>query len=254
MKKVSINTAVFLNQLENGRSQSECLKQLIGKPIAAIEVRGEFFQEDHRDLELATIQRLCKENDWQFYYSIPEALFTEGRLNENIFDYLVMANEFQIQGLKISLGDCQNTPASSLAKLQKALRAYSGVVTVENQPNQDGQLELFKDNLIKLLALVPELGYTFDSGNWYWIKEDPKSAFDSLKKWITVFHLKDIADLTTVRLGEGATNWQSMVQALNSEVPVFLEYGVATDEELDEEIQKVNLILWKGLQLTGNSL
>jgi hypothetical protein len=34
-----------------------------------------------------------------------------------------------------------------------------------------------------------------------------------------------------------------MVQALNSEVPVFLEYGVATDEELDEEIQKVNLIL-----------
>ena len=55
--------------------------------------------------------------------------------------------------------------------------------------------------------------------------------------------LKDIADLTTVRLGEGATNWQSMVQALNSEVPVFLEYGVATDEELDEEIQKVNLIL-----------
>jgi hypothetical protein len=43
---------------------------------------------------------LCKENDWQFYYSIPEALFTEGRLNENIFDYLVMANEFQIQGLK----------------------------------------------------------------------------------------------------------------------------------------------------------
>ena len=46
-----------------------------------------------------------------------------------------------------------------------------------------------------------------------------------------------------VRLGEGATNWQSMVQALNSEVPVFLEYGVATDEELNEEIQKVNLIL-----------
>jgi hypothetical protein len=37
-------------------------------------------------------------------------------------------------------------------------------------------------------------------------------------------------------------------------VPVFLEYGVATDEELDEEIQKVNLILWKGLQLTRNSL
>lgn len=34
-----------------------------------------------------------------------------------------------------------------------------------------------------------------------------------------------------------------MVQALNSEVPVFLEYGVTTDEELDEEIQKVNLIL-----------
>lgn len=243
MKKVSINTAVFLNQLENGNSQFECLKQLVGKPIGAIEVRGEFFKEDGRDQELAAIQRLCEENHWQFYYSIPEALFTEGKLNENIFDYIALANEFQIQGLKISLGNCQNTAAPSLAKLQKALRAYSGVLTVENQPNQDGQLNVFEANLIKLLALVPELGYTFDSGNWYWIKEDPQSAFDSLKKWITVFHLKDIADLTTVRLGEGATNWQPMVQALNSEVPVFLEYGVATDEELDEEIQKVNLIL-----------
>ena len=76
MKKVSINTAVFLNQLENGNSQFECLKQLVGKPIDAIEVRCEFFKEDGRDQELAAIQRLCEENHWQFYYSIPEALFT----------------------------------------------------------------------------------------------------------------------------------------------------------------------------------
>lgn len=71
------------------------------------------------------------------------------------------------------------------------------------------------------------LGYTFDSGNWYWIDQQPEPAFAALKSAITVFHLKDIKDQTTVMLGQGATDWHSLLGQLSPEIPVFLEYNIA---------------------------
>lgn len=40
---VNVNTAVFLDDMQNGKTQSDCLQALIGTNIQAIEVRGEFF-------------------------------------------------------------------------------------------------------------------------------------------------------------------------------------------------------------------
>ena len=42
---VSINTAIFENEVKKGKSQLECLKILPEKLIDSIEVRGEFFNE-----------------------------------------------------------------------------------------------------------------------------------------------------------------------------------------------------------------
>ena len=42
---VSINTAIFENEVKKGKSQLECLKSLPEKLIDSIEVRGEFFNE-----------------------------------------------------------------------------------------------------------------------------------------------------------------------------------------------------------------
>lgn len=41
-------------------------------------------------------------------------------------------------------------------------------------------------------------------------------------------------------LGEGLTDWKSLLKDLSNETPVFLEYGIPKNL-LDEEIEKVHL-------------
>ncbi|WP_369468571.1 sugar phosphate isomerase/epimerase family protein [Enterococcus faecalis] len=243
--KVSINTAVFLAEMQAGSKQSDCLEKLIGKPIDNIEIRGEFLTKDaHGELKL--IAALCDENHWGLYFSIPEELFSAGELNEAIFSYLKMAKENKVKGLKIGLGSFSELSAQAVVKLRKALQVSEVKVTVENQPNENGVLETFSKNLSTVLNEIPELGFTFDSGNWYWVEEKPEEAFQQLKKDITLFHLKDIKKLDTVMLGEGETNWEKLVFELENKVPVFLEYAI--DEHLlDQEINKVNSKLKKCL-------
>ena len=57
--KVSINTAVFLDHLNNGMSQLESLKILDGleNEIDNIQVRGEFFDEKTKDQEIENIKK-----------------------------------------------------------------------------------------------------------------------------------------------------------------------------------------------------
>ena len=60
--KVSINTAVFLDHLNNGMSQLESLKILDGleNEIDNIQVRGEFFDEKTKDQEIENIKKACQ--------------------------------------------------------------------------------------------------------------------------------------------------------------------------------------------------
>ena len=68
--KVSINTAVFLDHLNNGMSQLESLKILDGleNEIDNIQVRGEFFDEKTKDQEIENIKKACQNNGWGLYY------------------------------------------------------------------------------------------------------------------------------------------------------------------------------------------
>ena len=52
---VSINTAIFENEVKKGKSQLECLKSLPEKLIDSIEVRGEFFNEGKIEEELEDV-------------------------------------------------------------------------------------------------------------------------------------------------------------------------------------------------------
>ena len=58
--KVSLNTAVFLPQLERSKSQLACLLAVDAWPIDNIEVRGEFFAPATKVRELEQIAKLCQ--------------------------------------------------------------------------------------------------------------------------------------------------------------------------------------------------
>lgn len=240
--KVSINTAVFLHDIEAGESQYECLKRLIGKQIDNIEVRGEMFQGETKDEELKRINLLCADNDWNFFYSIPEQLFENNHINQNFQSYIAMAEKYHIDQLKISLGDFENITAQQLADLKELLGNTSVKVTIENQPNDNGIIQPFKKAINTLRNAQVPLGYTFDSGNWYWIYETPSDAFNNVSDYVTVYHLKDIKNQQTVMLDHGATDWRSMVKKLNSNIPIFLEYDIPNDE-LNNQIDTVNDVI-----------
>lgn len=243
--QVSINTAIFLDKVESGKSQYSCLENLTGAPIDNIEVRGEMFKEDSKDSELQDIKQLCMKNGWDFYYSIPEQLFNKDSINTNLESYLKMAKKYGISNLKISLGDASSISGNQLSELNNLLNEYSKVkVTIENQPNENGTLKNMAHQISMMMDKKIRLGYTFDSGNWYWIYEDPMESFNQLKDYIGVFHLKDIKDQTTVLLGEGATDWKKLINKLNPEVPVFLEYAIS-DDDLSGQIEAVNDVLRK---------
>lgn len=117
-------------------------------------------------------------------------------------------------------------------------------MTIENQPNDNGTLIEMKKAINYLNDNHIKLGYTFDSGNWYWIDENPHVAFDELRENISVFHLKDIKSKNTMMLNNGDTDWRYMLNKLGENIPVFLEYGIDENKIIDE-MEKVEDVLMK---------
>ncbi|MGA3233614.1 sugar phosphate isomerase/epimerase family protein [Lactiplantibacillus pentosus] len=241
--QVGINTAVYEDEVKAGVSQLDCIKTLVGRnEIGAVEVRGEFFKPTTKDTELAAISQLCRDNHWDLYYSVPEELFGPNGYNASLQTNLDMATKYQIKSLKYSLGKVSLMASSTLSQLRQLLMSSQTQVTIENQPNDNGQLGVVETALEWIKQQQLPLGYTFDSGNWYWIDQQPEPAFTTLKSAITVFHLKDIKNQNTMMLGDGDTDWQQLLKALPETTPVFIEYNIQS-QNLPEQIALVQQAL-----------
>ena len=240
---LSINTAVFEDEIKKGKSQLECLERLPDKIIDSIEVRGEFFDEERVEEELEEISNLCEKNRWKLFYSVPQELFNSDGFNQDIENKIALAEKYNVSNLKYSLGHI-NVKNTDINKLNDILNNTSVNVTIENQPNDNGSLVEMKKALNYLNDNHIKLGYTFDSGNWYWINENPHVAFDELRENISVFHLKDIKSKNTMMLNNGDTDWRYMLNKLGENIPVFLEYGIDENKIIDE-MKKVEDVLMK---------
>lgn len=240
---LSINTAVFEDEIKKGKSQLECLERLPDKIIDSIEVRGEFFDEERVEEELEEISNLCEKNRWKLFYSVPQELFNSDGFNQDIENKIALAEKYNVSNLKYSLGHI-NVKNTDINELNDILNNTSVNVTIENQPNDNGSLVEMKKALNYLNDNHIKLGYTFDSGNWYWINENPHVAFDELRENISVFHLKDIKSKNTMMLNDGNTDWKYMLNELDQNIPIFLEYGIDKDKVVDE-MEKVEEVLMK---------
>lgn len=240
---LSINTAVFEDEIKKGKSQLECLERLPDKIIDSIEVRGEFFDEERVEEELEEISNLCEKNRWKLFYSVPQELFNSDGFNQDIENKIALAEKYNVSNLKYSLGHI-NVKNVDVNELNDILNNTSVNVTIENQPNDNGSLVEMKKALNYLNDNHIKLGYTFDSGNWYWIDENPHVAFDELRENISVFHLKDIKSKNTMLLNNGDTDWRYMLNKLGENIPVFLEYEIDENKIIDE-MEKVEDVLMK---------
>ena len=115
--------------------------------------------------------------------------------------------------------------------------------TIENdQTKENGTFVCTKQTLEQIQKYQLPIGYTMDLGNWYWQKENPKEAFQQLKNQISIFHLKNInffeGKPETVMLEDGKIAWKDMIEQLDGDVKVFLEYPI-NDKEIENQIKTV---------------
>lgn len=243
--KVSVNTAIFVDCLNNGESQLSCLKSInqLKDQIDNIQVRGEFFKDETKDTELEEIKKLCQGNNWGLYYSVPEQFFINGTVSKSLKDNVEMAKKHNLPHLKYFIGDVSEVDPKEIANAALLLKETNVDLTLENLSNETGHLSTVLKGL-KAVANYNNIGFTYDAGNWYWVDEKPETAFAKLSDQITNYHLKDIKNKETVMLGEGTTDWKSMIFHLDPKIPIFLEYGIPHDK-IEQELAKVNAVIDK---------
>lgn len=247
MNKIGINLLVFKNDLDNGISQEEILHEIETLGVSIAEIRREYLK--HSTEELIEINKLSKKLNLEIYYSVPEKIASEKRLNSNIKVYFEEAKQMGSTHIKFNIGDLENLDIYEIKKLKDIINNFDMKVTIENdQTPENGTLK----SVINAIDVINNnsllVGYTFDLGNWYWQNEDPKNAFNLLNSKITVFHLKNIDILnnvpSTTLLSEGKIDWVLMLKEISKDVPIIIEYPIEKDNILAEVEQVKKALLY----------
>jgi sugar phosphate isomerase/epimerase len=229
MKKneLVINTLVFASDYKNGVTQTQMMDILKNVGITKVEVRREFMKDIEK--ENKEIGEKAKENHMDVFYSVPEYLYIDKKLQlTSIEQYFKEAKDMGCHRVKVATGDYGTVKQEDMAALNSLLEKYEIKLTVENdQTKENGRI-----------------GMTFDIGNWIWQKEDPLNNAKRLSEYVSYIHLKDVADADkpyTTYLNEGGIGWRSVMDVLPSDVPLALEYpcGDQTAKQLEKEIRKV---------------
>lgn len=230
MKKI-LNTAVFEEEIQNGRSQSECLTRFLSptllKELSGIELRLEFFTAASLSEEMLRIEAFAAEYGLDLLLSIPQPLFANGAVNQKALAAIENMAVYPFSNFKVSCGLLYPLSDADACLLRSFFNDKAYTVSVENPPNEYGTVE----NVLATLKLLKEqhikVGYTFDSGNWYWIQKDPVKAYNQLASQITIFHLKSIFAKETILLADPRNQtWKQLISQVPADIPVAFEYNI----------------------------
>ncbi|HEX9027136.1 MAG TPA: sugar phosphate isomerase/epimerase [Clostridium sp.] len=247
MKQIGINLLVFKNDLDNGMGQEKILSEIANLGVFIAEIRREYLKNSNE--ELIEINKLAKKLNLEIYYSVPEKIAYEKKINSNIKVYFEEAKQMGSTHIKFNIGDLENLDIYEIKKLKDIINSFDIKITIENdQTPENGTLKSVINAIDVINNTLLPIGYTFDLGNWYWQNEDPRNAFNLLNSKITVFHLKNIDVLnnvpSTTLLSEGKIDWVLMLKEISKDVPVIIEYPIEKDNILAEVEQVKKALLY----------
>lgn len=246
MNQLGINLLVFKRDLDNGIEQKNKLDEIKSLGIAIAEIRREYLK--NLDEELIEINKLAEKSKLEIYYSVPEKIALEKRVNPNLNDYFEEAIQMGSTHIKLNIGDLENLDTCEIVKLRDVINGFNIKVTIENdQTPENGTLKSVMNAITTIKKNSLPIGYTFDLGNWYWQNEDPYNAFDLLKSEVTVLHLKNInfsnGSPSTTLIEKGEINWKSILSKLAKDIPVIIEYPIEKNDILGEVNQVKKVLL-----------
>lgn len=241
MTTIGINTLVYMSELQAGVPQSQILPIIAKHGVNLAEVRREYIADAD---EITAIAQAAADNGLTLFYSVPELITINGKINPDLETYLDEAVRLGAKNVKLNQGDIKDVDAAMLAAIDQTAAKHHVSITIENdQTSENGAFACTEASLQRIKKAGSAIGYTFDLGNWYWRDEDAVKAFDALLQSISIFHLKNVngaakrEELSTTLLTDGVIDWQSLVKQLDDTVPVLLEYPAPAEVVADELAQ-----------------
>ncbi len=234
MKKeqVVLNLLVFASEVEKGALQSDLLIKAKELGFDQVEIRREYFKDLAK--EMPVIKKTAEEQGIELFYSVPEEVFVEGKVNPQLAVYLNEAQQMGVKHIKWNIGDFQAD--SSLDKLVELTK--QGVeVNIENDQTQtSGTIQAIAAFMEAVKTQTLDIGYVYDLGNWRFVGESEEKAAESLKNYVRYIHVKDVAyennQPQAAGLDEGVIQWREILDILPKDVPVAIEYPTTEDEQI----------------------
>ncbi|QIL50300.1 sugar phosphate isomerase/epimerase [Weissella coleopterorum] len=237
-----LNNLVFASQREQGMQQTEMLQMASNLKISAVELRREYF--DQIKNETSSIQKMMLTTPIRLFYSVPDELFVNGKLNPRLEQYFHEAQQLGIYAIKFNIGEFQGFNNEIIAELKKWLMLGIQINVENDQTQTSGRLAVIKKFMDAVAQAGLDLGYVYDMGNWRFVGDDELEAAKVLAKYVRYIHVKDGTGFKqtaqTVLLGAGEIMWQNILEVLPQTVPVALEYPTADLQILQKGISMLN--------------
>lgn len=242
---IVVNTLEFQKELQNGTPQASLFKKIASLGATGVEVRREYINDMGR--ELADIKTNSQKFNLTVFYSVPDEVFVNGQLNDQLPTYLAEGAQMGITAIKFNTGDYAHFQGDLKAALTPIVS--TGIqVNVENDQTQvSGTIAPLKQFLGAVKEQQIDLGYVYDLGNWRYVGEDEITAAHELSEYTRYIHLKDIKTVagkpTVVPLDDGELDWHEVLNILPKGLPIAIEYPSANDEVVSTGIAKVKAAL-----------
>lgn len=240
MNNYILNTIAFADDLKKGVSQKDLIGRVKKIGFDDVEIRNEFLQ----DGELKQIREQALKYDISIYYSVNDVLIKNGKLNQRTFQYIKEMRDLGSSHLKMNVGDVEKFSGDFDASFLALLDSSFELNVENNQTVAESKLE----NIINFFEIINKnkvnIGFCFDTANWFWTGDDPITAANQLKNVTKYVHLKNVSSNgqnEVVTLDKGRIDWKKIVSLFNANEYGF-EYS-ATDSELRTDLTSVKSYL-----------
>lgn len=238
-EQIVLNNLVFRNDHEKGMQQLEMLKKAVSFGVSSVELRREYFDDIVK--ETPAIAQYAVDNKLRLFYSVPDEVFVNHRLNPKLAQYYDEAQALGVYAIKFNIGDFETLSSEDVSELNQLLAR--GIQTnIENDQTQvSGKIKAIEKFMSAVTENNLDIRYVYDMGNWRYVGEDEVVAAEKLTQYVRYIHVKDDQghgdNLVTVPLNEGDIAWQSILNILPSNVPVAVEYPTVNDKVIQDGVQ-----------------
>jgi len=244
-RDIVINLLAYADAVARGTKQEQLFAEVASLGVPKVEVRREWIKD--YDVELEQMRKRAEELSIEVYYSIPDVLFKQDKLNRfNLSRYFQEAEMLGATRIKFAVGDFNCREGQELVALKSLISAHDILVTVEgDQSAANGRVEPILALMEACSAQGIAIYNTFDVGNFVWVGQEPLYNAVKLAQYVQYIHLKDV-EMTQqgpqVRcLDEGNIDWRAALRLLPKNVPIGIEFpcGEQPREIIANAIRKI---------------